>query len=146
MNSLAKLKLINSNRNRTASPIVHRRSKLIAKISEQIELATAQKEGRLYAPKKLKTVTNADTGERRTIETTKRVKEWFWTSDSGKINLSVRYGSKVIELAKGKNAVEVTNTEELIGTLSLISEAVAAGELDEAIKTASDKLRSGFAK
>ena len=146
MSTLAKLKLVNSKRSRTFSPIVHRRNKLITKISEQIEIATAQKEGRLYAPKKLKTVTNADTGERRTIETTKRVKEWFWTSVSGKINFSVRYGSKVIELSKGKNAVEVANTDELIGTLSLIKEAVTSGELDEAINTASDKLRSGFAK
>jgi len=146
MSTLAKLKLVNSKRNRTISPVVHRRNKLISKIAEQIELATAQKEGRLYAPKMLKTVTNADTGERHTIETTKRVKEWFWTSDSGKINFSIRYGSKVIELAKGKNAVEVSNTDELIGTLSLIREAVTAGELDEAINTASDKLRSGFTK
>ncbi len=146
MSALAKLKLVNSKRSRTVSPIIHRRNKLVVKITEQIELATAQKDGRMYAPKKLKTVTNADTGERRTIETTKRVKEWFWNSDSGKINFSVRYGSKVIELAKGKNAVEVANTDELISTLSLIKDAVTAGELDEAINTASDKLRSGFSK
>ena len=146
MSALAKLKLINSKRSYTVNPVVHRRNKLITKIAEQIELATAQREGRLYAPKKLKTVINAETGERRTVETTKRVKEWFWTSEMGKINFSVRYGSKVIELAKGKNAVEVANTDELIGTLSLIKEAVTAGDLDEAINTASDKLRSGFSK
>jgi len=144
MSALAKLKLVNSKRSRTVSPIVHRRNKLVAKIAEQIELATAQKEGRLYAPKKLKTVTNADTGERRTIETTKRVKEWFWTTDSGKINFSVRYGSKVIELAKGKNAVEVANRGELIDSLTLIKDAVSAGELDVQISAASDKLREGF--
>ena len=144
MNTLAKLKLVNSKRNRTVSPTVHRRNKLIAKIAEQIELATAQKEGRLYVPKKLKTVTSADTGERRTIETTKRVKEWFWTTDSGRINFSVRYGSKVIELAKGKNAVEVANRGELIESLTLIKDAVSAGELDVQISAASDKLREGF--
>jgi len=146
MSAIATLALINSKRRRTVSPIVHRRNKLIAKIVEQIELIKAQKDGRLYAPKKLKTFTNVDTGERRTIETTKRVREWFWTSDSGKINFSVRYGSKVIELAKGKNAVEVANTDELISTLAMIKEAVTAGELDEAINSASDKLRSGFTK
>ena len=146
MSVIAKLKLISSKKSRSLSPIVHRRNKLIAKIAEQIELATAQKEGRFYAPKKLKTVTNVDTGERRTIETTKRVKEWYWTSDAGKINLSVRYGSKVIELAKGKNAIEVANSDELLSTLGIIKEAVMAGELDDAINTASDKLRSGFAK
>jgi len=144
MNTLAKLKLVNSKRNRTVSPTVHRRNGLISKIAEQIDLATAQNEGRLYAPKRLKTVTNADTGERRTIETTKRVKEWFWTTDSGKINFSVRYGSKVIELAKGKNAVEVANRAELIDSLTLIKDAVSAGELDVHISAASDKLREGF--
>jgi hypothetical protein len=144
MNTLAKLKLVNSKRNRTVSPTVHRRNKLIIKIAEQIDLATAQNEGRLYAPKTLKTVTNAETGERRAIETTKRVKEWFWTTDSGKINFSVRYGSKVIELAKGKNAVEVANRAELIDSLTLIKDAVSAGELDVQISAASDKLREGF--
>ena len=144
MNTLAKLKLVNSKRNRTVSPTVHRRNKLIVKIAEQIDLATAQNEGRLYAPKRLKTVTNAETGERRSIETTKRVKEWFWTTDSGKINFSVRYGSKVIELAKGKNAVEVANRGELIDSLTLIKDAVLAGELDAQISAASDKLRDGF--
>ena len=146
MSALAKLKLVNSKRSRTVSPIVHRRNKLASKISEQIELATAQKEGRLYAPKKLKTVTNADTGERRTIETTKRVKEWFWTTPANKINLSVRYGSKTLELAKGKNAIELSTGDELLATLSMLKDAVIAGELDEAITNASDKLRAGFNK
>lgn len=146
MSALAKLKLINSKRCRTVSPIVNRRNKLVLKIQEQIELATAHKEGRIYAPKKLKTITNADTGERRSIETMKRVKEWFWTAEGGKINFSVRYGSKVVELAKGKNAVEVGSTDDLIASLLLIKDAVTAGELDLQISAASEKLREGFHK
>lgn len=146
MSVLGKLKLVNSKRTRTVNPVVHRRSKLVLKIAEQIELVTAAKEGRLYAPKKLKMVTDTETGERRSVEATKRVKEWFWTADNGKINFSVRYGSKVIELAKGKNAVEVASNDELLSTLTVIKEAVLAGELDDAISTASDKLRSGFTK
>jgi hypothetical protein len=146
MSTLAKLKLIASKRQNTVNPTLHRRKKLTDKIKEQIEVATALKEGRLYAPKKLKSVKDADTGLRSTVETTKRVKEWFWTADNGKINVSVRYGSKVIELAKGKNAVEVGNVDDLIATLALIKDAVDAGELDDAINAASDKLRSGFSK
>ncbi len=146
MSTLAKLKLVSSKRNRTVSPTVHRRNKLSSKIYEQIEVVKALKEGRIFAPTKLKTVRNAETGERKTIETAKRVKEWFWTAEGGKINLSIRYGSKVIELAKGKNAIEVANTDELLTTLQLIKDAVLAGELDEAITNASDKLRSGFVK
>ena len=145
MSFIAKFKLVASKRERNLSPIVVRRNKLASKIEEQLQLATAQKEGRLYAPKRIKTVTN-DAGERVAIETTKRVKEWFWTTPANKINLSVRYGSKTLELAKGKNAIELSTGDELLATLSLLKDAVIAGELDEAITNASDKLRAGFSK
>ena len=145
MTFIAKLKLVASKRERNLSPIVVRRNKLVSKIEEQLQLATAQKEGRLYAPKRIKNVTN-DAGERVAIETTKRVKEWFWTTPANKINLSVRYGSKTLELAKGKNAIELGTQDELIETLALLQQVVIGGELDEAINNASDKLRAGFAK
>ena len=72
--------------------------------------------------------------------------EWFWTAAGNKINLSVRYGSKTLELAKGKNAIELATSDELIATLSQLKEAVLAGELDDAMSAASDKLRAGFGK
>ena len=145
MSFFSKLKLVSSKRERNLSPIIVRRNKLAAKIEEQLQLANAQKEGRLYAPKRIKTVTN-DAGDRVAIETTKRIKEWFWTTPANKINLSVRYGSKTLELAKGKNAIELSTGDELLATLALLKDAVIAGELDEAITNASDKLRAGFGK
>ena len=145
MSFIAKLKLVTSKRERNLSPIVVRRNKLAAKIEEQLQLATAQKEGRLYAPKRIKNVTNAE-GERVAVETTKRVKEWYWTTPANKINLCVRYGSKTLELSKGKNAIELSSGEELLSTLSMLKDAVIAGELDDAITNASDNLRAGFSK
>jgi hypothetical protein len=145
MTFITKLKLVASKRERNLSPILVRRNKLAAKIEEQLQLATAQKEGRLYAPKRIKTVTN-ELGERVAVETTKRVKEWYWTTPANKINLSVRYGSKTLELSKGKNAIELSSGEELLSTLSMLKEAVIAGELDDAITNASDNLRAGFSK
>ena len=145
MSVIAKLKLVASKRERNLSPIVVRRNKLAAKIEEQLQLATAQKEGRLYAPKRIKNVTNAE-GERVAVETTKRVKEWYWTTPANKINLCVRYGSKTLELSKGKNAIELSSGEELLSTLSMLKDAVIAGELDDAITNASDNLRAGFLK
>ncbi len=145
MTFIAKLKLVASKRERNLSPILVRRNKLAAKIEEQLQLATAQKEGRLYAPKRIKTVTN-ELGERVAVETTKRVKEWYWTTPANKINLCVRYGSKTLELSKGKNAIELSSGEELLSTLSMLKDAVIAGELDDAITNASDNLRAGFSK
>ncbi len=145
MSVIAKLKLVSSKRESNLSPTLVRRNKLAAKIEEQLQLATAQKEGRLYAPKRIKNVTNAE-GERVALETTKRIKEWYWTTPANKINLRVRYGSKTLELSKGKNAIELSSGEELLSTLSMLKDAVIAGELDDAITSASDKLRAGFSK
>jgi TRAP-type mannitol/chloroaromatic compound transport system substrate-binding protein len=58
----------------------------------------------------------------------------------------VRYGAKVLELAKGKNAIEIASADELVPTLSLIKQAVEDGSLDAQIEAASNKLRSGFKK
>jgi len=58
----------------------------------------------------------------------------------------VRYGAKVLELVKGKNAIEVANVSELVKVLALVKTAAGAGELDDAIAVASAKLRSVFGK
>ena len=145
MTFIAKLKLVTSKRECNLTPIMLRRHKLATKIEEQLELARAQQNGTLFTPKRLKTVTN-EAGERVVIETTKRVKEWFWTTQNNKINLSLRYGSKTLELAKGKNAIELSTQDELIETLALLQQVVIGGELDEAINNASEKLKAGFAK
>lgn len=146
MSSITKLKLITSKRERNISPIILRRNKLAMKLDEQLQLATAQKEGRFYAPKRIKTITN-ESGEKVSIETTKRIKEWYWTTNNSKINLSVRYGSKTLILnSKGANCIELTTGDELLSTLAMLKEAVIAGELDEAINNASDNLRAGFTK
>jgi hypothetical protein len=58
--------------------------------------------------------------------------------------LSIRYGSKLIELAKGKSTIELASMSDLIPTLELIKVAVEAGELDTEIAEASVKLREGF--
>ena len=147
MSTLNNLKLVASKKHSTASPIVHRRNKLVAKLHEQLELCEAQKSGNTYAPKKLKTFTNKQTGERMTTEVVKRVKEWFWIGDNGKINLAVKYGAKTLALnKKGANAIELASGDELIATLKTLKAAVLEGELDEAITAVSTATRQAFAK
>ena len=146
MTVFSKLKLVASKKERNVSPVVVRRNKLVVKIDEQLLFATAQRDGEIYAPRRLKNVTDKVTGERKTVEISKRIKEWYWTNSTGKIHLSVRYGSKTLELAKGKNAIELNTGDELLATLTTIKEAVIAGELDDAISQASEKLKAGFTK
>ena len=76
----------------------------------------------------------------------KQIKQWWFITDNGKLALSVRYGARLLELAKGKFAVELASEKELVPTLEVIKAAVLAGELDTAIDAASSKLRDGFSK
>lgn len=144
---LGNLKLVASKRNLQASPVVQKRNKLVAKLHQQIELCEAQQAGQTYAPKKLRTYINKQTGERMTVEVVKRVKEWFWISDNGKINLAVKYGAKTLPLnKKGANAIECATGAELINTLKSLKAAVLEGELDEAIAEVSNSTREAFGK
>jgi hypothetical protein len=111
-----------------------------------LELAKAQAAGTTFAPVKFRSVVEHDTGIRRQVEMPKRVKPWWFTTESGKLALSVRYGTKVLELAKGKVAVEVGTEKDLVPTLELIKTAVLNGELDTQIDASANKLRDGFAQ
>jgi hypothetical protein len=147
MSVLNGLKLVVSKKYTTVSPIVLRRNKLANRLHEQIALCEAKKDGASYAPKKLKTFTNKQTGERMTVEVTKRIKEWFWINDAGKINLAIKYGAKTIALnKKGANAIELNTNEELINTLKSIKVAVLNGDLDDAITEVSEATKAAFAK
>lgn len=147
MSIVTNLKLITTAKQSAVSPVLLRRNKLLAKVQEQLDLCEAKRNQQPYAPKRLKTVINKETGERTTVETIKRVKEWFWITEDGKINLAVKYGAKTLPLnKKGANAIELMNGTALIGTLHKLKEAVIAGEFDDAIAEVSDATRKAFKK
>ena len=111
------------------NPIAIRRRKLIAKIDEQLQLASDKD----YTPTQHKWITDAD-GNQKKVEVAKRVKRWWTASVNGKINLVVRYGSKPLEFAKGKNAIELASEGEVADTLRKVREAAELGELDALIE------------
>ena len=129
MSVLSSLKLVSYQPINNSSAEVLRRRKLIVKINEQLALAANAD----YQPTKIKRVKDADGNEQKT-EVAKRVKRWWSATADGKINLTVRYGSKPIQFAKDKNAIELENEEQVAATLLKIKDAVKAGELDELIK------------
>ena len=111
------------------NPIAVRRRKLIAKIDEQIQLA-ANKD---YTPTQHKWVSD-EHGSQREVEVAKRVKRWWTASVDGKINFVVRYGSKPLEFAEGKNAIELGSEAELSDVLAKVREAAEHGEFDALIE------------
>jgi len=148
MTVLSNLKLVVSKKHVSVSPIVHRRNKLVTRLQEQIDLCEAKKAGNTYAPKHLKTYKNKQTGERMTVETVKRVREWFWINDTGKINLAIKYGAKTLTLNKKTkaNCIELNSGEELINTLKGLKADILNGALDEAIQEVSSATKLGFGK
>jgi hypothetical protein len=146
MSTLNSLKLIAAKRPSQMPPIVQRRNRLIAKIWEQMQLANAMEAGNSFAPTTHRIVKDSNTGERRRVEFSRRVKPWWWTAENGKVCLNVRYGAKNLELMKGKSAIEVGNFADVVPTLDALKAAVLAGELDAQIDAISNTMRSGFAK
>jgi hypothetical protein len=144
--ALATLKLTTARKPRALPDVIKRRNKLLNKLIEQRELAMAQLEGRNYTPKRLRTVRDAATGERTVREMPVRIKAWWWTGEKNETLLSIFYGSKTLELAKGKTAIEVTDSKQLVSVLDTVITATHNAELDVLIEAASVKLRDGFKK
>lgn len=145
MSSLSALKLTSAKRSTGISPQVNRRMKLTKKIEDQIALAKALASGGTYTTSRFRTLRDEDGGT-RSVEIKKKVRPWWFPTESGKIAVNIRYGARAIELAKGKSAVEVISGDELIQALIAVRKAVDAGELDLQIETASLKVREGFKK
>jgi len=145
-NLLSNLKLVTAKRTVTLTPVATRRTKFCTKIAEQLALAEARAKGENYVVKKERKVYDEETGIRKMIETEKKVKQWWWIADGGKICFSLRYGARVIDVAKGKNAIEVSNGDELITALNVIYKAVENGELDAQLELAANASKAGFKK
>lgn len=143
MSFLNALKLVEFKPQHSSGAVFVRRRKLADKIAQQINLASDA----AYAPTKIITVTDENGNEQRR-EVAKRIKRWWVTNADGSVQLTVRYGSKLIELAKGKNAIELSSASEIAPTLTVISDAVMNGELDAALVISSTfgrKLKKGGA-
>ena len=142
---LSSLKIVTAVRSNQVNSTEFRREKMARKLLEQYNLAKSLRDGEQFVLKRIKTVTDKVSGESQQIEVTKRVNQWWWTEGS-KILLQLKYGTKVLELAKGKNTIECSRGDELINTLALVRTSVNNGELDVQIELASEGVRSRFKK
>jgi len=143
MGNLDTLKLTDATRPKNQPPVVNRRNKLSKKLWEQMELAKARNAGTNFTVKRFQTIKDLD-GNVRSVERAKRIKPWWFTSYSGTLCVQVFYGSKALELASGKTAIEARDLAHVVEILGLIKHEVELGTLDGAIETASHLLRSRF--
>ena len=143
LDSLNTLKFTDAKRPKNQPPLVQRRNKLISKLWEQLELAKAKHSGKDFVIKRYKNVKDLE-GNIKSIEKLKRIKPWWFTSTTGSLCINVFYGSKLLELASGKTAVEASELENVIEVLELLKREAEIGTFDAAIEAASLQLRSRF--
>lgn len=146
MSVLSTLKLVATKRPSQMTPIQIRRNKVCRRLHEQIMLARARQDGKQFSTTKFRTIADAETGERKSVEVSKTVKQWWFTADNGKTVIAIRYGARVLEISKGKFAVEIASQSDIVTTLETVKTAVESGELDAQLEAAAGKLRSGFKK
>jgi hypothetical protein len=140
------LKLSTAKKPAHISAVVFRRNKLSKKLWEQIQLAKSQIDGTSFIVKKFRSVIDKETGLRKQVEVPKRLREWWFLNEQGKMCVNIRYGTQMIELAKGKYSIEVDSASALIKALEVVKQAVETGELDTQINQASVNVRRVFDK
>src|SRR6056300_429248 len=125
MTVLTKLNLVAYERESARDPKIQRRKKLIAKIDEQIQLATDPN----FQPMKTKWIKD-EYGSDQKVTVPKRVKRWWNENLDGTVVLTIRYGSKPLEFAKGKARIAVEDDDAVVPALEQIKAGVTAGDLD----------------
>jgi hypothetical protein len=146
MNALNSLKFVSAKRPTQLTSIQVRRNKLSSRLWSQIQLANALQSGGTYTEKRFRTIRDKHTGETRSVELNKRVRQMWFVGENGKVCLQIKYGSKILEFSKGKNAIEVSSGEELIAALATLKTAVESGELDNQLNLAADSVKEKFKK
>ena len=144
MSALTALKLVALKKPVHQPAIVLRRNKLSSRLWEQIQLAKGQMSGTPFVLMKFRSIKDKETGIRKHVEVPKRIKPWWFQTEEGKVCVSIRYGSWIIELAKGKPSIQVDSGDDLVKALETVKIAVEAGDLDSQIELASSSLGSGF--
>ena len=111
------------------SPIEKRRSKLLLKLTEQQEMVKCLLENTEFTAYKFKQILDPATNIKSKVKVPKRIRSWFFELKNI-FYIEIKYGSRSLELSKGKTAITVGEKENLLPILNTIIEAVKTGELD----------------
>ena len=85
MSTLDALKLVAVKKPTHTPIVVIRRQKLASKVWEQIQLAKSQIEGTQFVVKKFRSFTDKESGLRKQVEMPKRIREWWFKNEQGKV-------------------------------------------------------------
>ncbi len=136
MIQLADVKLVSAVRPTFQDPITLKRTKFISRVSEQLEIANHLMKG--------EQIPFTSFNDPVSLKRPRKVSPWWWIDKDGKYLMTIKYGSKVIELSKGKPAVQAETLDQIIEVLKSLKQATSNGELDFLLTQAGELIRKRF--
>ena len=112
----------------TIGKVFRKREALHKEVSEQILMAANPS----YAPMKTRWITGIDGNVRRGM-VPKKLKKWWVILPNGKIQVSVYWKRKRLELEPGKDAIEIDGKSELVATFESVQRSIDHGDFDTLI-------------
>ena len=120
-------------------PVVVRRTKFMEKLNEQILMVTRHSEGHEASTPMV--VEKQDLGSGLVQ---KQSSTWWWKEKTGKFFISFKYGSKTLELSKGRPSIQCDTLLDVKKALETVYTATDKGELDSLLQSAGSDLRKRF--
>jgi hypothetical protein len=121
----AKLNFVALPKNFRNDPVMKRREKMLSQLEQQRNLAMDPS----YTIVQQRWVKD-ENGVKQPVERHKQIKRWWLRNGMGDCLLIIRYGSRVLELQKGKAAIDTGGEANLVSVIEEIMRMTKEGELD----------------
>ena len=121
----AKLNFVSLPKNFRNDPVMKRREKMLSQLEQQRNLAQDPS----YTIVQQRWVKD-ENGVKQPVERHKQIKRWWLRNGMGDCLLIIRYGSRVLELQKGKAAIDTGGEANLVAVIEEIMRMTKEGELD----------------
>ena len=121
----AKLNFVSLPKNFRNDPVMKRREKMLSQLEQQRNLAQDPS----YTIVQQRWVKD-ENGVKQPVERHKQIKRWWLRNGMGDCLLIIRYGSRVLELQKGKAAIDTGGEANLVPVIEEIMRMTKEGELD----------------
>ena len=120
-----KLNFVSLPKNFRNDPVMKRREKMLSQLEQQRNLAQDPS----YTIVQQRWVKD-ENGVKQPVERHKQIKRWWLRNGMGDCLLIIRYGSRVLELQKGKAAIDTGGEANLVTVIEEIMRMTKEGELD----------------
>jgi hypothetical protein len=120
-----KLNFVSLPKNFRNDPVMKRREKMLSQLEQQRNLAMDPS----YTIVQQRWVKD-ENGVKQPVERHKQIKRWWLRNGMGDCLLIIRYGSRVLELQKGKAAIDTGGEANHVSVIEEIMRMTKEGELN----------------